>query len=369
MSLGANWDSEYKDIYEYCLNNNVIALGWGSNKDFSKCKVSSDFKALDNTWGAKAVEIFKNWMRIGDIVLISNGNSNIKAIAQIAGEYEYHSDTEIRFCQFRKVKWLYNGEDIPVSKFYDKKLSQQAIYGFYSTSKEGQQNYNSTINTAFLNEIISGNINNMEEQPYVLIIDEINRGNISKIFGELITLIEDDKRENMSVRLPYSQEFLTVPKNLYIIGTMNTADRSIAAIDIALRRRFTFVPKMPNVNLVPDKFNMKEAFKNLNKKIRILLDEDHQIGHSYFMNIETIVDLKETWANKIIPLLNEYFYGDWTKLNLLIPGFIIADKVDDKKIEDEIGENYYYRFNNPFLLSDDDFINATLGLKIETTEA
>lgn len=367
MSLGANWDGE--DIYNYCLNNNVVALGWGGDEDFSNCNDASDFKKVDNTWGAKAVEIFKNWMRIGDIILISNGNSNIKAIAQITGNYEYHNDTEIKYCQFRNVNWLYSGEDIPVSKFYDKKLSQQAIYGFYSAKKEGQPDYNSTINTNILNEIITGNINKIEEQPYVLIIDEINRGNISKIFGELITLIEDDKRSNFSVRLPYSQTLFTVPKNLYIIGTMNTSDRSIATIDIALRRRFTFIPKMPDKNLVRDKFNMKDAFKNLNKKIRILLDEDHQIGHSYFMNIETITDLKETWANKIIPLLNEYFYGDWTKLKLLIPGFISENQIEDKELVDEIGESCYYRFKNTFSLNDDDFIKATMGLKIETDKA
>lgn len=158
---------------------------------------------------------------------------------------------------------------------------------------------------------------------YVLIIDEINRGNISKIFGELITLIEEDKRENLSVRLPYSKDVFTVPKNLYIIGTMNTSDRSIASIDIALRRRFKFKEIMPNSNLVADfNCNFKECFEILNKKISVLLDRDHQIGHSYFIEEKykdsNASELETIWFDSIIPLLNEYFYSDWEKLQALL---------------------------------------------------
>lgn len=158
---------------------------------------------------------------------------------------------------------------------------------------------------------------------YVLIIDEINRGNISKIFGELITLIEEDKRENLSVRLPYSKDVFTVPKNLYIIGTMNTSDRSIASIDIALRRRFKFKEIMPNSNLVADfNCNFKECFEILNKRISVLLDRDHQIGHSYFIEEKykdsNASELETIWFDSIIPLLNEYFYSDWEKLQALL---------------------------------------------------
>lgn len=163
----------------------------------------------------------------------------------------------------------------------------------------------------------------IKSKPYVLIIDEINRGNISKIFGELITLIEEDKRENLSVKLPYSQELFTVPKNLYIIGTMNTSDRSIASIDIALRRRFNFKEMMPNTNLVAGFYcNFKKCFEILNKRISVLLDRDHQIGHSYFIETkhknDGIDELKDIWFNNILPLLNEYFYGDWEKLQALL---------------------------------------------------
>ena len=185
--------------------------------------------------------------------------------------------------------------------------------------------------------------NSDPENNYLLIIDEINRGNISKIFGELITLIESDKRvipngerifentktqnEELVVTLPYTKSKFGVPSNLYILGTMNTSDRSIASIDIALRRRFKFVEMMPNSDLVADfECNFKEIFEKLNTKIKILLDRDHQIGHSYFIKTKyaeaNINILKEIWFSEILPLLNEYFYCDWEKLKLIIPGFI-----------------------------------------------
>ena len=145
------------------------------------------------------------------------------------------------------------------------------------------------------------------EKNFYLVIDEINRGNISKIFGELITLIEESKRDKYEVTLPYSKQKFSVPSNLFIIGTMNTTDKSIALIDVALRRRFTFIKMQPNSELVHAE--VRDLFEELNKKITEDIGEDYQIGHSYFMNIEK-EDIPFVLKYKIKPLLEEYYYGD-----------------------------------------------------------
>ena len=180
----------------------------------------------------------------------------------------------------------------------------------------------------------------------VLIIDEINRGNVSQIFGELITLIEKDKRlgndEWLTATLPYSQESFGVPNNLYIIGTMNTADRSVEALDTALRRRFSFEEMMPDASKVTggidisysdktgalnnENISFSSLLETINERIVLLKDREHQIGHSYFMNCPTTSDnekkkwLKKVFKDKIIPLLQEYFYGDYKKIYYVLGG-------------------------------------------------
>ena len=158
---------------------------------------------------------------------------------------------------------------------------------------------------------------------FVFIIDEINRGNISKIFGELITLIEDDKRKEISVTLPYSQEEFTVPRNVYIIGTMNTADRSIALMDTALRLRFDFIEMMPRPELLSadvEGVNLQNVLKELNEQIKQLRDREHTIGHAYFMKCESRADIDRIFRNKIIPLLQEYFFDDYERINEILDG-------------------------------------------------
>ena len=357
MSLGNTLEKE-DDIYEYCISNDVVALGF-KDVDFSDCKTSQDFKDKDDSWGATALERFINWMDVGDIIIISNGNKNFRAIAQVTGNYYYDRTTPIRYSHFRKVEWLYKGEDIYYSKINNKVFSQQSIYGYFDPSKKGMPNYNPDLNTQELNNIITGKIDKEIALPHILIVDEINRGNISKIFGELITLIEEDKRGTLSVKLPYSQEDFTVPQNLYIIGTMNTSDRSIASIDIALRRRFKFVEMMPKSELVADfGCGFQTIFEKLNTKIKILLDRDHQIGHSYFINTKyanaDINTLKEIWFSEIIPLLNEYFYCDWEKLKLVIPGFIKEINIPEE-LKNEC-EDSIYEFKTPNEVKD--FVGA-----------
>jgi len=165
---------------------------------------------------------------------------------------------------------------------------------------------------------------------YLMIIDEINRGNVAAIFGELITLLEEDKRggnnEYLSVTLPYSKERLVVPPNLYLIGTMNTADRSVEALDTALRRRFSFTEVVPQPQLLAeagvDGLNLVEMLSTINHRIELLLDKDHCIGHAYFMGIATSADpwlaLQKIFAQKVLPLLEEYFFGATGKIQLVL---------------------------------------------------
>ena len=165
------------------------------------------------------------------------------------------------------------------------------------------------------------------DKPYVLIIDEINRGNIAKIFGELITLIEDSKRlgepDAKEVILPYSQQSFGVPPNLFIIGTMNTADRSIQILDTALRRRFTFIEMMPKsshekISTDIDGINCQKILESMNRRIFGLLDRERQIGHTYFFDVTTIEQLADVFQNRIIPLLQEYFFDDWSKIRAVL---------------------------------------------------
>lgn len=191
-------------------------------------------------------------------------------------------------------------------------------------------------------------------EKYVFIIDEINRGNVSKIFGELITLIENSKRisasdpnKGMKATLPYEKvdengnkvkvEF-GVPDNVYILGTMNTADRSLVQLDAALRRRFRFKEMMPNYDVLDtdiNGINLATLLKAINKRISARIDREHQIGHSYFLKVNSFEDLKETFRYEIIPLLQEYFYDDYANIKE-----ILKDDKDNKFISVETVKDY-----------------------------
>ena len=175
------------------------------------------------------------------------------------------------------------------------------------------------------------------DERYVLIIDEINRGNIARIFGELITLIEDSKRigqhDEARVTLPGSKTDFGVPANLHVLGTMNTADRSIALLDTALRRRFVFVEMMPDpshsdIATDLDGIDCGKLLDAMNRRIAVLLDREHQIGHTYFLRVNTLPALASTFRNRIMPLLQEYFYDDWEKIQAVLRdnGFVVKSK-------------------------------------------
>lgn len=186
---------------------------------------------------------------------------------------------------------------------------------------------------------------------YVLVIDEINRGNIAKIMGELITLIEDDKR-GFSVDLPYSGDSFCVPSNLFLIGTMNTADRSIALLDVALRRRFAFVEIMPRVDLVDgvqvaadqDVIDLGTLLESLNNGISRLVSRDLQIGHSYFLKVkevktpeEKLAKLEFVWNHQVLPLLNEYFYNRPDQLAELLRSFVTSEDNEQEVTQGVVG--------------------------------
>ncbi|MBB1314185.1 McrB family protein [Aliivibrio sp. SR45-2] len=207
---------------------------------------------------------------------------------------------------------------------------------------------------------------------FVLVIDEINRGNISKIFGELITLVEDSKRsgvgqtESIEIVLPHSGEKFSVPNNLYLIGTMNTADRSLAMMDTALRRRFDFVEMMPKPSLFKDcvvrhddvEINLSDLLITLNERIEILYDREHTLGHAFFMPVKALVDAGEqdkafsalvsVFQNKIIPLLEEYFFEDWDKIRLVLADnqkeetlqFVSEKPLNNSKLSALFGKDY-----------------------------
>lgn len=169
-----------------------------------------------------------------------------------------------------------------------------------------------------------------EREARVLIIDEINRGNISRIFGELITLIESSKRagadEALSVLLPYSKQPFSVPNTVYLIGTMNTADRSLAGLDIALRRRFVFreMPPQPDLLdgvMVEQAIDIGQLLRVMNQRIEVLLDRDHCLGHAYFMPLKSdpsLARLELIFRNQILPLLQEYFFEDWERISWVL---------------------------------------------------
>jgi 5-methylcytosine-specific restriction protein B len=181
---------------------------------------------------------------------------------------------------------------------------------------------------------------------YFLVIDEINRANIAKVLGELITLIEDDKRlgktNRITVTLPYSGDRFGAPPNLYVLGTMNTADRSIALLDLALRRRFTFMELPPDPSLLHTVagVDLGRLSATLNERVTALLDRDHQIGHSYFMVKESAGanDLRFVWYHRIVPLLQEYFYNDGERLRAVLGKDFVDEKKVSKSVAGALGE-------------------------------
>ena len=403
MSLGQANNEEDQDIYDYCIKNNKIALGWGEDVDFTKTKDETQLKELANKNNLTRSDIqfmkhFRLYMKPGNYVAISKGNKRLRAIGKVIGDYIFDDHSPIEYNHFREVKWIIKDVDISANEFYEGNIDMKTIYPLDT----------SLIKQSFFEQFKT----QKEKAPdfirknFVLVIDEINRGNVSQIFGELITLLEEDKRkgnkEFLEVELPYSQSLFGVPNNLYILGTMNTADRSVEALDTALRRRFMFKEMLPISDLLspqlaiynlwyeaegmtdseynlkesslysfigvdedtnrdnkiwesfeedreyeiyeieevmdPTKIpingvNLKKMLEVINYRIEKLLDRDHTIGHSYFLNVynssRPSIALKQTFKKNILPLLQEYFYGDYGKIGMILGEAFV--KVTDRK--------------------------------------
>lgn len=300
------------NIIQECFDEGYLRIGFEKDSD-------------DNS-----MKLFKNEMHAGDIVLSLKSFYEINGIAQILDDDIIELNNKAEFKIAKKVKWLFKNTIINIKEINGgKRLPIKTCSGLPN------------INRAEVFKLINkelGNETKVDVKPYVFIIDEINRGNISKIFGELITLIEPSKRdgakEAMSCILPYSHNKFSVPNNVYILGTMNTADRSIALMDTALRRRFVFVEMMPELkpleNLEVLGIKIDEMLKVLNSRIEVLYDREHTLGHAFFMDLwkdNSIEKLASIFENNIIPLLQEYFYEDYEKIQLVLGD---NDKTDDK---------------------------------------
>ena len=335
MSLG-NTLGDDAHIYDECITNNYILLGWGDDIDFTGCASRNDVltKQKDHGWSVKSKDYsvqsvyrFIHHIKKGDIVVISDGNHKFRAIAEITGDYRYlPKEDRVGYQQCRDVRWLrrYN-PSLPREELFEKALSQQTLY----------QLDRGNIRMDSLQEMLTPKTDEPDSKPHVLIIDEINRGNISRVFGELITLIEPSKRqgagEALAVRLPYSKNEFSVPDNLYLIATMNTADRSLALMDTALRRRFVFEEMMPQPSLLGEiaekdleGINLRLMLEALNQRIELLYDREHTLGHSFFIPLKqepSLSLLSQVFDQQVLPLLEEYFFEDWDKIRRVLGDF------------------------------------------------
>ena len=337
------WKVTVRDeVREDCFNNNRVRIDWN----------------FDDAGAVGFVEEVKK----GDIIITTDGSrTKINGIAVVTDDKGYTLDKEERDTTTRNVKWLAKNINENIKNINKEKMLHRRtvarvpnmkVEDIIKLAKEKNQKELSKI-------VIKEN-----KEPYVFIIDEINRGNISKIFGELITLIETTKRsgegkkECISTKLPYSKEEFTVPDNVYIIGTMNTADRSIALMDTALRRRFKFEEMLPNYDLLKDVFvedegvkvNIGAMLKVINERIEYIYDREHTIGHAVFLELKennNIDKLENIFKKSVIPLLQEYFYEDYEKIRLILGDnakdedeqFIFAESIKPKDVfEGDIGD-------------------------------
>ena len=330
MSIGKKNMPEDAPLFEEAIEKNCALLGFYdfdlSNPRFesqqailaaAEARLKGDPQTVVSKSATMMTDLFRNSLKTGDILIVTKGDLLVRAIGVVEGEYEFLPIEERGdYVHRRAVNWRWVDRDgIDAGEVSKTRFIPRTIYEIDKTS----------LNVSALERYMNSRQNEgpPEPEPFVLIIDEINRANISKVFGELITLLETDKRlgqpNQLKVRLPYSGDEFSVPSNLHIIGTMNTTDRSIALLDMALRRRFIFREMMPDSSVLADAadrtgIDLRRLLSIINERIEYLVGRDCQIGHAYFTTCETRTDVDEAMRHKVIPLLAEYFFEDWAKI-------------------------------------------------------
>ena len=318
-------------VFAECIDIGCALLEFGGDVDWSDARYD-DYGAVLERWrqdqnadataydtDVQAIWRFRIEMRRGDIVVAPNGYRRFRAVGEITGDYEFQR-REDGFHHRRAVRWHWHvreGEGDPGSVFMEGRFHWRPVNLMTPSNPDGLITYLTGIDK------LAGAL------PHVLVIDEINRANISKVMGELITLLEEDKREGaqneVAVTLPYSGQRFTLPANLHILGTMNTADRSIALLDTALRRRFRFEEMSSDPELLREArertgVDLPRVLVVLNERLEYLIDRDHQIGHAWLMEAKTRDDVDAVMRHKIIPLIAEYFYDDWSRVRAVLGG-------------------------------------------------
>lgn len=354
MLLGGTGTSKTK---RECFEKGVIRLGCRDIKDE---EILTDDGASQNRNGHfRMVYDFINTVEIGDIVFSAKTLKSIDAIGVVTGDYVFNENS-IDYQRERSVKWFATELDQDITDFLPQKRKQMARFSLFDGDEIGIDAISKILENNGIENIFSLH---RENKPCVFIIDEINRGNISKIFGELITLIEDTKRasqpEAASAILPYSGEEFSVPSNVYILGTMNTADRSIQLMDTALRRRFKFREMMPDADILRSldiqkievsgtTIDIPMMLEAMNDRIAFLFDREHTIGHAFFAGLKedsSLERLAGIFEKAIIPLLQEYFYEDYQKIQLVLGDNAKADNRDKFIVDEQVKLNDLFMGN------------------------
>lgn len=418
-----------EEAYKYCIDNNCIMTGWVDSVNFAERTETDINKMMKDgllpDGSASILNAFIHYLKTGDYMLLARAGK-VVAIGKVSSTYYFDPNGFKGYNHYRGVEWLVSNASIPALEIYDREFGPKSIYRL--DKEEIKKDF-------FVKSAVDIQPTEIRKN-YVLIIDEINRGNVSAIFGELITLIEEDKRkgapEALEVMLPYSKDKFSVPSNLYLIGTMNTADRSVEALDTALRRRFVFEEMSPIPNLLspqrmmynfwwayeleqwnddrfykvqaelfellglPTEFpnediiwnqmkdgpdinhialfddapftgvDLEKLLTTINKRLQVLLTKDHTIGHAWLMNVASLSDLRLAFKNRILPLLQEYFYNNYEKIGLVLGSAFLEEKsakgifAKDFKGTNDLQSDYddkvMYSLKDPFTLTREDFI-------------